>query len=400
MKTRFPAAILVALLMLAPSLALPDIKKHKDHDFIPRFHNVIFLFDVSDSMMAGHPQNYDTTRLFIATRAFQFFNRVMPHVPRWQYDLNSGLITFGDDEAPQLVGPVGPWNRMKYEPVYTLLRRQRNYPWRTAGFQEGLQLAGQLIGKLAGRTAIVVFTDGGSQGECPQKTATALKDKYGDKVRIYGVFFGDWEGGWRNLYETCKLTGGYARAWEEVRKCEQMKDFSWDILVREIMFPYPEIFFHYKSADLLPSEAIKLEAVANFLHAIPQYVLQVDGHTDFFGTASANYRLGMARARNVRSALVKMYHIDPRRILIRSWGEELPRYDNQHPELRYRNREANLYLKLPLRNFPYNEKHMFTFGVKAVGDIYNTKERYSDEEWAWVDTPPPGASVPMRRRRR
>jgi hypothetical protein len=95
-----------------------------------------------------------------------------------------------------------------------------------------------------------------------------------------------------------------------------------------------------------------------------------------------------------------MYHIDPRRILIRSWGEELPRYDNQHPELRYRNREANLYLKLPLRNFPYNEKHMFTFGVKAVGDIYNTKERYSDEEWAWVDTPPPGASVPMRRRRR
>ncbi len=45
-----------------------------------------------------------------------------------------------------------------------------------------------------------------------------------------------------------------------------MKDFAWDITGREIMFPYPEIFFPEKTAELIPSEALKLESVANFLH--------------------------------------------------------------------------------------------------------------------------------------
>jgi hypothetical protein len=50
---------------------------------------------------------------------------------------------------------------------------------------------------------------------------------------------------------------------------------------------------------------------------------------------------------------------------------------------------------LPLRNFPYDEKNLHTFGVKAVGNIFNTKERYSDTEWAWPDKPPPGSRVPV-----
>jgi hypothetical protein len=213
------------------------------------------------------------------------FNAVMPHVPHWQYDLNTALITFGDCVTPSLLGPLGPWTRVKYAANYACLRKEGTGPRRTAAFQDALQLAGSLIGTAAGRTAIVVLTDGGSMGECPQKTAIALKDAYGKKVQVYGIFFGgDREVGWRNLYEVCKLTGGYCRQWEEVRSKDQMKEFSWDVLVREIMFPYPEIFFKMKSADLIPSEALKLESVANFLHAIPQYVLQIDGHVIFGDT--------------------------------------------------------------------------------------------------------------------
>jgi hypothetical protein len=157
------------------------------------------------------------------------------------------------------------------------------------------------------------------------------------------------------------------------------------------MFPYPEIFFKAESAELLPSEALKLQLVANFMRAIPQYVLQIDGHTTFIGDPGQNHALGMQRAGVVKKALVNMYKIDPRRVLVRSWGDELPYYDNQNPEIRLRNRRANLYLMLPLRNFPYNEKGLNTYGVKAVGDLYITKERESDREWAWPATPPPGA---------
>ncbi len=397
MRRILPAGILAALMFVSASWASTGIAgKDKPHDFIPQFHNVIFILDVSDSMMNGYPRSYNMTRLLVATRGLQIFNRVMPHVPHWQYDVNSALITFGDCETPKLASALGPWNRVKYEPMYSTLREKGSGPYRTAGFQEALQLAGSIAAKAAGRTAIVVFTDGGSLGECPQKTAVALKNHFGDRVAVYGVFVGKEEVGWRNIYEVCKLTGGYCRDWPEVRDRDQMKEFAWDVLVREIMFPYPEIFFGYKEAELLPSEAIKLEAVANFLHAIPQYKLQIDGHTGFFGTMSDNYKLAMQRARNVKEALTKMYDVDPRRILIRSWGEELPRYDNQNPEYRNLNRQTNLYLVLSLRNVPYDEKNLHTFGTKAVGDLYNRQERYGDEEWADPVKPPPGARVPIK----
>jgi outer membrane protein OmpA-like peptidoglycan-associated protein len=430
MRTDLPAVFFTAILILVPvassSFISPEsdraagVMKEKDHDFLPRFHNVIFLFDVSDSMTAGYPQNFDHSRLFVAARAFALFNWVMPHVPRWQYNINSALITYGDCDVPKIRSLLSPWSRGKFGQYYNCMRIEGFGPKRTAALQDALQVAGSLMSTAAGRTAIVIFSDGGNQGECPQKTAAALKDAYGDKVEIFAVYFGTYEVSWRNLYEVCKLTGGYARTWEEVRTKAQMKDFAWDITVREIMFPYPEIFFQVNSADLLPSEALKLESVANFLHAVPQYVLQIDGHTTFLknipelyqsrqrsrddigravsaidGNTRANYRLAMTRAQNVRNALISIYKIHPARIQIRSWGEELPRYDNQNPEMRPRNDQANVYLMLPLRNFPYDEKYLHTFGVNAVGNIFNTQEREKDTEWAWPAKPAVDAALPV-----
>jgi len=395
MKKSLASLSVAALLTLLPVLCFSDLETEKKHDFVPKVHNLIFLFDVSDSMTAGYPENYDHTRIFVATRGFGMFNAVMPHVSRWQYDLNTALITYGDAGVPRLLSPLAPWSRTKYRPFAGCLRMGGFFPCKTAVLQDAIQLAGSMIATAAGRTAIVIFTDGGSGGECPQKTAIALKQEFGDKVRIYGVFFGRDEVGWRNLYEVCKLTGGYCRGWEEVRWMKDMKRFAWDITAREIMFPYPELFFPEKSAELIPSEAMKLESVANFLHAIPQYVLQIDGHTTFSGDPGDNQKLGMNRAAAVKDALVKMYRIAPERIQVRSWGEDLPRYDDQNLDVRQRNREANLYLMLPLRNFPYNEKHLHTLGVPAVGNIYNTQERGHDEEWAWPDKPPPGSLRPV-----
>lgn len=394
MKTSLPAVLFAALMILLPSVAISGKTLEKNHDYIPKFHNVIFIFDVSDSMTAGFPQNFDHSRLFVATRAFQMFNALMPHIPRWQYDVNSALITYGDSKTPQLLGPLGPWTRNKYAPLFPCLRRETFLPCTTAGLPEALQLAGSMICQSTGRTAIVVFTDGGRMGECPQKTATALKDTYGDRVEIYGVYVGSTEVGWRNLYEVCKLTGGYSRHWEEVRDKPLMKAFAWDITIREVMFPYPEIYFKPKSAELISSEALKLESVANFLNAIPQYVLQIDGHSNFIGNTDSNYGLALKRAQNVKDALVRIYHIHPSRVLVRSWGEELPRYDNHNPDLNMRNEQANLSLMLPLRNFPYDEKHLHTFGNVAVGDITNTQERDSEEEWASPVKPPPHSNRP------
>jgi hypothetical protein len=174
MRTSHPAAALTALLILVPVLSFsfitPErdktvgVMKEKDHDFLPRFHNVIFLFDVSDSMTAGYPQNFDHSRLFVATRAFAMFNLVMPHIPRWQYDMNTALITYGDCDVPKIRSLLSPWTRGKFAQYYNCMRIEGFGAKRTATLQDALQVAGSLIDTAAGRTAIVIFSDGGSQG--------------------------------------------------------------------------------------------------------------------------------------------------------------------------------------------------------------------------------------------
>ncbi|MBM3302294.1 MAG: VWA domain-containing protein, partial [Deltaproteobacteria bacterium] len=250
MKTILVAAILAAVLTMVPGTDFAGQLPEKNHDFLPKVHNLIFVIDVSDSMLGGYPKNFNVLRLFVTSRGLALFNNMMAPVPRWQYDLNTALITFGDCSTPRLLSPLEPWTRKKYERYYGCLRQEGFGPYRTATLQDALQLAGQLMGTAAGRTAIVIFSDGGTQAECPQKTVTALKDLYGDKVRIFAVFLGDREAGWRNLYEICKLSGGYVRRWEDVASKPQMQEFAWDITVREIMFPYPEIFFKAGNADL------------------------------------------------------------------------------------------------------------------------------------------------------
>ncbi len=393
MKKCFSALSVPAIILLIVAQAGAGINYEKEHDYIPKVHNIIFLFDVSDSMLAGYPKNSDLQRLFIASRALGMFHKVMPHIPHWQYDLNAALVTYGDCVVPRLLIPLGPFAREKFKPVYGCLRDYSTGPFKTASLAHGLQLSGSISTAASGRTAVVIFSDGGGSGECPQRTAAALKKELGDNVQVYAVYFGEYEVGWRNLYEVCKLTGGYARKWEEVRTLQQMKKFVRDITIREIMFPYPELFFQDDSAEILPTEALKLEAVANFLLSIPQYHLQIDGHTTFFGDPADNKKLALARAEIVRDTLVKVFHIHPLRIHVRSWGEDMPRYDNQNPDIAQRNREANLYLRLPLRNYPYDEKHLHTFGVNAVGDLYNTQERGKDTEWAWPAEPVPSPST-------
>ncbi len=395
-KIKFILILLTALLTSIPWWCFAVTTVHKDHDFIPKFRNLVFVFDVSVSMRARYASDLDVARLCVAGSALESFNVMMPPVPHWQYDVNTALVSFGDCPVPTLLSQLGPWTRDKYSPYYGLLRTEGPMSRRAATFQDALQFVGQLIGNADGKTAVVVFTDGGTGWQCPQETAVALKSYYGDRLEIFGIFFGDTEVGWRNLYEVCKLTGGYSRTWTEVRNKRLIKEFAWDIAVREIMFPYSEIFFQERSADLIPSEALKLEGVAAFLRAIPHYVLQIDGHTTFSGHPAENYRLGMQRALSVKSALVKFYNVRPERIVVRSWGEKFPRYDNEKLDTRLRNREANLYLVLNLMNYPYDEKHLHTFGTRAVGRIYNTVERNGDNEWASPVKSFRGVGLPLR----
>lgn len=369
-------------ILIASDQAPSDAYTLKKHDVLPRHEKLFMVVDQSVTMNQECPDTH-LSRLSVAVKSLKQFYNAIPTPPLWQYGFLTSLITSGDPGGPKVVVPLqtgAPW---LVEPYYKLLVANRPFhPW-ASSTGEALEFCAGMGAETHGNTAVVLFTDGETSGKAAQLSAQALKHLLGDSFRVFGVFVGDSEHGWRNLFKLCRHTGGYVRSWRELIDKKAMADFVRDILVQEISFHYVEIFFQANSANLLPSEAGKLEKVADFLQLIPHYVLVIDGYSIPGWENGRSLRLAMQRAEAVRKALISTYNVSPKRIMVRSIGNSCPRYTYEDPGANLKNAQAVLYLKLPLRNSPYDEKHMHTFGLPMSGVVMNDRERNADDEWAW-----------------
>lgn len=72
--------------------------------------------------------------------------------------------------------------------------------------------------------------------------------------------------------------------------------------------------------------------------------IMVTGHTDFVGSAEANYEVGMERALNVRDIL-KSKGVPASKITCTSEGEDMPRASNDTPYGRFQNRRVEVVIK-------------------------------------------------------
>ncbi len=387
---------IATLTLIAVLVAMNHSNAHaylaKQHDFLPRHPKVLFVVDVSATM---NQECADTgrSRRSIALDALKGFVAAVAAPPLWQYGFFTSLVIAGDPKGPALMVPLQIGHPSLFDPFYGLLMRERPFHPRASSLGDALEFCANMAVESPGKTAVVVFTDGETCDRVSELAAQALKHSLGDQFSVFGVFVGDAEFGWRNLTQLCKATGGYVRSWREVLSHKAMRDFVWDILVQEIAFHYIEVFFRANSADLLPSEAGKLGHVAGFLQMIPPYELVIDGHSIPGLEAGKSRRLALQRAEVIRNALARAYGVNAQRIKVRSMGSAYPRYRYDDPGENLRNAEAVVYLRLPLRNAPYDEKHLHTFGRPVNGLVFNGRERNSDEEWAWP------ASQPSRMRR-
>lgn len=84
-----------------------------------------------------------------------------------------------------------------------------------------------------------------------------------------------------------------------------------------------------------------LDEVVQRLRAEPKQVALIEGHTDALGSATHNYRLGLARALQVRSAMIEA-GIAEHRLSVISRGESRPLSPNNSPEQRRRNRRVEV----------------------------------------------------------
>ena len=84
--------------------------------------------------------------------------------------------------------------------------------------------------------------------------------------------------------------------------------------------------------------------LAQFLKANPTVVLEIDGHTDSDGDATANMTLSQARADEVRNQL-KALGIEGHRLVARGFGAIKPIKPNTTPEGKAENRRVE-FIKL------------------------------------------------------
>jgi peptidoglycan-associated lipoprotein len=112
-------------------------------------------------------------------------------------------------------------------------------------------------------------------------------------------------------------------------------------LIFEVVISEDEGNFALGKADLPDEVRAKLDELATKLKSAPAgNYIEVEGHTDSTGATTANDRLGLARAENVKRYLYETYQIPLHKINVISYGESKPVAPNNTREGRAQNRRV------------------------------------------------------------
>jgi len=105
-----------------------------------------------------------------------------------------------------------------------------------------------------------------------------------------------------------------------------------------------DILFKLGSFELLPSSYEALDEVVKILAENPDYLLDIEGHSDSIGSARINKLLSARRAGTIFDYLVSK-GIQADRILTIGYGSEKPIADNSTEEGRSKNRRVELKIR-------------------------------------------------------
>jgi len=100
--------------------------------------------------------------------------------------------------------------------------------------------------------------------------------------------------------------------------------------------------FDYQSAKVKQRYLDKIRKLAQFLKTYKRVKIEIDGYTDNMGSQAYNLALSRRRAEAVKDILVRRYHINPSRIIVKGFGEKYPLVPNTTPQNRALNRRVEI----------------------------------------------------------
>jgi outer membrane protein OmpA-like peptidoglycan-associated protein len=110
-------------------------------------------------------------------------------------------------------------------------------------------------------------------------------------------------------------------------------------------YTFEDIHFDFDRYTLRPEATRILDEAITALQQDNQLKIEIDGHTCNIGSSEYNLALGDRRARAVRDYFVSR-GVPADRLETVSYGEEMPKYDNEREETRRLNRRASLVVNL------------------------------------------------------
>ena len=189
--------------------------------------NFVIILDGSASMDTYHQ---GSTRFEEAKAIVYRLNASLPNL-----DLNAGLRTFGHDPSVS---------------KYTTVRMYAISTYRKAGLQAGLNKLSKAGGNspldsainavnydlqsVAGKTAVIIISDGVDLRNESFAAASRLKKAYGDRLCIYTITVGSKPGKYNHLDKLAEAGGcGYATRAEDIASGAGMAEFVRNVFLME-----------------------------------------------------------------------------------------------------------------------------------------------------------------------
>jgi OOP family OmpA-OmpF porin len=290
-------------------------------------------------------------------------------------ELVAALRTLGEgrsNESGLVYGPTD-YRRGDFEPAIMGVQGFGATPLGRA-----IEAAGEDLRAAQGDIAVIVLSDGKETDRRAFKAAEEMKEKFGDRLCIYTVLFGDDPAGRKLMEQIASLgecsyfvtadaiysSGDMASLVEKAflqpapigarlerdedgdgvpDGLDQCPNTPQGATVNSVgCWAFQEVvLFDFDRYEIKPEAYPLLNEVVAILKRTPRTKVEIQGHTDNVGTAEYNQELSEKRAKQVRDYIVKN-GIAPQRLSHRGYGLTRPLASNGTKEGRAKNRRVEL----------------------------------------------------------
>lgn len=365
----FAAMVAVAIMLLAqaPAFAASQMVRKVD--------NFIVLFDMSGSMSWRYGDT-DARKADLALADLKAMNELIPEL-----GYNSGLATVA---SYRKYAALAPYSRSGYAANFTPLGEAvaaKTLLGPATPLGDGIRQAGADFKDLSGKTAIIIFSDGGQNtGRDPVVAAETLHKNSGGNICFHTVSYATRPHDQAILDEIATVGNcGYAVTTVQLADPARRAQFVKDVFYTETVAAAPldpdsdgdgvpdsrdacpdtprhlkvdargcpipikmrlEILFDFDKSDIKPAYVPEVEKVAALLRTHPEATVLIEGHTDNVGSAAYNMALSQRRAKAVEDYLETKFGIAPNRVTSQGFGLTKPIADNATEEGRAHNRRV------------------------------------------------------------